>query len=768
MSRTKGANTNLYFVVHIYHTMKTYHFFIIFLTAVIYAHGTFDFSDTFSIRARFDSTMNRQYMLCATNKCKNAALEILSTFDRSVDPCDNFYKFACGGWLQTNRSNTSFPVINFFTVLKQKLHNQLREILNASFKPTDTMSFIKAKRVFAQCMDKENNKAFGMSNLNAIVNSYGGWPIVMSRHEWNERNLTWQNVTTNLHKNKVLNIGLYDIEVSEDLKMSNSNAIYIFGPALPFSRDKIILINNTKWRKEMYRSTIVNVAHNLITENGGTSNMSKLTQDALDIVHFEAELANLTSTVDRILDTLTSLTIQQLQEKYDKQNPGMIGKIDWHSAIQDLFASERIAIKPSEKLIVVEYEYLINLVPLLERTPSRTIVNFIIWSLIRKLTDYIKPQKLSGIARVIIGADNNQLEEDDKNWMPCINSLNLDHAISHEYVKKYISLDNIQDITEIYTNIKSVVHQQIGNATWMDEPTKEAAVEKLTSMKHEFFKPDWYSDEAIDRYYEDLNIGTEYLDNIINIWKFKWKKMINSLRTPVDNTKYKLYAIEFVIIWLSRPTQLQAKYNMVFNSIVLTAALLQSPVYDRNHIALMNYGKVGHIIGHEINHAFDVDGRNFDKNGNIMQTWTQKSIDEYENITQCFIKQYNKYLVPGLERENIQVNGQQTLGENTADAAGIVSAYYAYKNRKERLNETEWRLQGLEDYSEDQIFFLVYAQFFCENALPEEIQKITSGVHSVKEIRIRGSLSNSREFSQSYNCSVGTPMNPEKKCALWF
>ncbi|XP_020296274.1 membrane metallo-endopeptidase-like 1 isoform X2 [Pseudomyrmex gracilis] len=736
--------------------MKTYHFFIVFLTAVTYAHDTYDFSDTSSIRARSDSTMNRQYMLCATNKCKTAALEILSTFDRSVDPCDNFYKFACGGWLQNNRSNTSFPVINFFTVLKQKLHNQLREMLNASSKPSDTMSFIKAKRVFAQCMDKEN-KAFGMSILNAIVNSYGGWPIVMTHHEWNERNLTWQNVTTNLHKNKLVGIGLYDIKVSEDLKMSNSNAIYIFGRALPFSRDKMIFINNTKWRKEKYRSTIVNVAQNLITENGGTSNMSKLTQDALDIVHFEAELANLTSTVDRITNTFTSLTIQQLQEKYDKQNPGMIGKIDWHSAIQELFAPEGIAIEPSEKLIVPEYEYLINLVPLLERTPSRTIVNFIIWSLIRKLTDYIKPQKLSGIARVIIGADNNQLEEDDKNWMPCINSLNLYHAISHEYVKKYISLDNIQDITEIYTNIKSVVHQQIGNATWMDEPTKEAAVEKLTSMKHEFFKPDWYSDEAIDRYYEDLNIGTEYLDNVINIWKFETEKMITSLRTPVNNTK-----------WLSHSTQPQAKYNMVFNSIVLTAALLQSPVYDRNRIALMNYGKVGFIIGHEINHAFDDDGRNIDKNGNIMQTWTQKSIDEYENITQCFIDHYNKYLIPGLEGANIQVNGQRTLGENMADAAGIVAAYYAYKNRKERLNETEWRLQGLEDYSEDQIFFLAYAQFFCENALPEEIQKITSGAHSVKEIRIRGSLSNSHEFSQSYNCSVGTPMNPEKKCALWF
>ncbi|XP_020278847.1 membrane metallo-endopeptidase-like 1 isoform X2 [Pseudomyrmex gracilis] len=670
--------------------MKTYRFFIVFLIALTYALVTLG-----------NPVTNSHYTLCATNECINA------------------------------------------------------EILEAPIKPSDTTSLIKAKVIFAQCKYKEKSETFGMSNLNAIVNSYGGWPIIMSRHEWNERNLTWQNVSTILHRNKLDN-GLYTIEIFKNVLMSNSNVIYILEPKLSYSRDVMIHLNNTEESKKNYISNIVNVASNLIETIGRTVKMNKLTQDALEILYFEMELANLTIILNTTNnnDLFIPLTIQQLQEKYDKQHPGIKGKIDWHSAIQELFASERIPIEQTENLIVPAYTYLSNLVSVLERTPSHTIVNFMIWSLIKKLSDYIKPQRAS--ARIILSADDKQLKKNKSKWKKCINTRNLDSAISHEYVKKYISLETVQDITEISTDIINVVRQQIRNITWMDEPTKKMALEKLEYMKQEFFKPDWNSDEAIDRYYKDLNVDTNYLDNIINIMKFEKKKLINSLRTPIDNKK-----------WFSEPTTPHGYYNIFFNSIVFTAALLQSPTYDRNRIPLMNYGTLGVGIGHNINLAFDKDNFNVDKNGNIVQTWTQNSIDIHNNLSQCYIDQYNKYLVPGLEQENVYVNGQRTMDENTVDATAIVAAFYAYKNRKARLNETELRLQGLEQYSEDQLFFLIVAQFFCASALPEKIKSVPDDI-SVNEIRIRGSFSNSREFSESYNCPVGTPMNPEKKCAFWF
>ncbi|XP_020278779.1 neprilysin-like [Pseudomyrmex gracilis] len=722
--------------------MGTYRFFIVFLIAVTYAHVTFG-----------DAATNSQYTLCATNECINSASEILSKLDRTVDPCDNFYKFACGGWLQNNRANQSFPKIDFFSVLTRKTANQLREMLEASNKPGDTMSLLKAKHVFAQCM--EDSEPVGRSNLSAIVNSYGGWPIVMSHHDWNKKNLTWQDISTIIHEKQFDN-GLYNIYVFIDSKMSNSNVIYILEPPFSASQDDIIKLNNTVSRNESANSDIVSFAKRLIEETGQIVEMDNLIQDALDMLQFEMELANLTSTEENLIDVdkyYIPLTIQQLQEEYDKKHPGMNGKIDWHSSIQEVFASEGIAIEPSEKIIVPAYKYLTNLVPLLERTPSRTIVNFMIWTVIKKFSDYIKPQKVNSIA--IMNVVSEQSGENDTKWISCINKPNLKSAISHEYIKKYVSFENIQDIKEITTDIKDAIRQQIQNVTWMDEPTRVASLEKLEYMRHEFFKPDWYSDEAIDGYYEDLNITMGYLDNIINILKFERKKRINLLRTPADKKQ-----------WFFEPTNPQAYYSQYINKIVFTAALLQNPLYDRNRVALMNYGTLGFCAGHEMNHAFDHMYRKHDKNGNAIKWWTQKTIDEYEIITQCFIDQYNEYLVPNLE--DIRVNGRRTLGENIGDSAGIVAAYYAYKNRKARLNETKWRLQGLEDYSEDQIFFLSAAQLFCETAMPEQIKESVSDEHPGNEIRIRGSFSNFREFSKIYNCSPEKPMNPENKCALWY
>ncbi|XP_020296570.1 neprilysin-like [Pseudomyrmex gracilis] len=728
--------------------MDTYRFFIVFLIAYV----TFGASAT-------NSNGFGQYTLCATDECINAASEILAKLNRTVDPCDDFYQFACGGWLQTNQPNQSFPKVDCFSVLTNKAQNHLREILEAPVKQNDTMSLQKAKHIFAQCMGKDSETVV-RSNLSAIVNSYGGWPMVLSLHEWSTKNLTWQNISTILHRNTFDN-GIYQIDVFVDSRMSNSNVIHIVDPLLSYPRDEMIQMNNTQQLKNGLISQIVSVAKKLIKETNRTE-MNNFTQDALDIIHFEMELANLTSPLETIMDVdqyYIPLTIQQLQVEYDKQQPEMKGKIDWHSAIQEVFASEGITIEPAEKLVVPAYKYLTNLVPLLERTPSRTIVNFMQWTILKKLIKYNKQPNANSTARVIqhSNAVDKQMEGKDTRWKNCISTVNLKSAISHEYIKKYILLENIENIREIRTDVESAVRQQIQNVTWMDEPTRVASLEKLAHMNYAFFKPDWYSDEAIDRYYENLNVSMGYLDNIINILKFKNKKKMNSLRTLVNKDK-----------WFLEPTVPEAYNTPFYNKIVVTAALLQSPIYDRNRVALMNYGTLGFSIAHEINHAFDTQCRKFDKDGNAVQWWTQEAINNYNNITQCFVDQYNEYLVPGFK--NIRVNGQRSLGESIGDSGGIVAAYYAYKNRKARLNETDWRLQGLEDYSEDQILFLTYAQLFCETALPERIEEdiILDPFHPLKEIRIRGSLSNSREFSETYNCSLGSRMNPEKKCVLWY
>ncbi|XP_067204111.1 neprilysin-1-like [Linepithema humile] len=427
--------------------------------------------------------------------------------------------------------------------------------------------------------------------------------------------------------------------------------------------------------------------------------------------------------------------------------------INWFERIQKLFAPLGIKIDPSEKLVVHAYKYLTSLVSLLEQTSSRTIVNYMQWNLVRNLLPYTERTETIAIA---LATQFQGKEADNSRWKSCVKKTNLDSAISYEYAKRYVQHENKEDISNMITNIANVVREQIKESTWMDQPTKKASLEKLALMRKQVLTPDWYSNKAIDKYYNGLTITSEYLESVTNLFKFEAKRMLRKLRQPVDKNE-----------WLMEPTIVNAYHNPSGNEIVITAAISQDPVYSKHRPEFMNYGALGTVIGHEINHGFDNLGRKYDKNGNSIQWWTQETIDKYEQLTQCFVDQYNGYLVPSLEESKIYVNGRLTLGENIGDSAGVVVAYYAYKDRKAKLNEPELRLKGLEEYSDDQIFFTSFAQAFCENFTPQRLQVLILDEHPRGETRIRGSLSNFPEFSKAYNCPAGKGMNPDKKCTLW-
>ncbi|XP_020296566.1 endothelin-converting enzyme 1-like isoform X2 [Pseudomyrmex gracilis] len=505
--------------------MGTYRFFIVLLIAYI----------TFYIPATY-STEHRPIIICTTEECINTASEILSKLDRAVDPCDNFYKFACGGWLQHNRANLSFPKVNIFSLLKRKTENQIREMLEAPNKPNDTLSLLKARQVFAQCMNHNTDK----------------------------------NTS------------------SKTVEMTSSNTV-----------------------------------------------------------------------------------------------------------------------------------------------------------------------EANSIARAEMDESSRQSNEDDTKWKKCVDNVSMYIAILHEYVKKYAShLENpeyLEDIRKIAADVHNVVREQIRNSTWVDQGTKEAFLEKLEHIKYEFIKPEWFSDEAIDRFYEGLNVSRPYFLNLLNVYKYEKIKVLSLWNS--DNTIFSPSLLE------SMSPQLY--YDKKNNKIVVTAVLLQKPVYDRYRLPILNYGALGFIIGHHITQLFD------DNYNNV--TYSERILPLYKNITQCFIDQYNDYLISGVEDKVIRVNGSLTCPVNMGDSAGIVAAYHTYKNWKADLQETEYRLKGLEHYTDDQIFFLTYAQFFCETVLPEHVHNnIVQNKHLLMEIRVRGSLSNSRKFSEVYNCPLETPMNPKKKCALWF
>lgn len=696
---------------------------------------------------------NQAYTLCTTQNCVDTASKIAARLDRTVDPCDNFYKFACGGWGKNNPANVSYPRITTLSVISEETSQQLREILEDGPRPDDTLSLKKARKVYKMCMDTKTLKKVGINSLRRIVQENGGWPIAMSPSEWILKgSIIWQQVSDILQKNLFDN-GLYSIAVMVDDKKSDSNVITILEPTFFAPRDIVISLDKDPAQKMMYTSYIKTVANIFINDRGSYVDDATLSQDALDVANFEIKLAKLTLNLEdsRDIDEVYNpLTIKELQQAYDEQHP-VKGKINWFKRIQKLFAPKIIT--SSEKVVVHAYKYLTNLVPLLEQTASHTIINYMQWNLIRSLLPYT--ERTEAIA-VQLAKHFKGERKDNLRWKNCASKVNLDSAISHEYAKRYVKHENKEDLIDIITNIEDVVRSQISASTWMDDATKKVSLEKLEYMRRQVLTPDWYSNKAIDNYYHGLSVTWDYLDSVVNILNYEVKRMLGKLRKPVDKNE-----------WLMEPTIVNAYYNPSGNEIVITAAISQDPVYDRNHPAYMNYGAVGVVVGHEINHGFDNLGRKYDKNGNAVPWWTQETINKYEQLAQCFVDQYNGYLVPSLEKEKIYVNGRLTLGENIGDSAGVTAAYYAYRNKKTKLNKPEVRLPGFEEFSDDQIFFMSFAHAFCENVTPQQLQVLLLDEHPRGETRIRGSLSNFPEFSAAYNCPAGKGMNPDKKCSLW-
>lgn len=204
-----------------------------------------------------------------------------------------------------------------------------------------------------------------------------------------------------------------------------------------------------------------------------------------------------------------------------------------------------------------------------------------------------------------------------------------------------------------------------------------------------------------------------------------------------------------------------AYYNPPGNEIVFPAGIMQFPVFDVNVPAYMSYGAFGSVAGHELSHAFDSTGRHYDQNGNYTDWWSNSTIDSFRERAECFVDQYANFSVPGTDDKPLHVNGRLTLGENIADAGGLSASYQAWKRRAHKKPNQD--LPGLEHFTQDQLFFVTYSNWWCGKSRKENaINRIYTDPHAPKWARILGTMANSREFRESFQCKDKKPT-----CQLW-
>lgn len=359
-------------------------------------------------------------------------------------------------------------------------------------------------------------------------------------------------------------------------------------------------------------------------------------------------------------------------------------------------------------------------------------------------------------------------------WRTCIGHVDdgLGWILSRFFVEKAFSAKAKVFGDQIVSDIKDQFAEKLKKTEWMDDSVKELAVHKVYNIVQKIGyptkaswpaflpyssytnlsqSPDIMDPPTLQKYYDTVTVnGSSYFGNALSMSRHDVREMWETLGKPVDRARWDMTV----------PT-VNAYYNPPGNEIVFPAGIMQFPVFDVNVPPYLSYGAFGSVAGHELSHAFDSTGRHYDENGNYTDWWTKSTVKAFEKRAQCFINQYGNFTIDGPDDKPLHVNGKLTLGENIADAGGVAASFAAWKKRSEKKPNQD--IPGLEHFTQDQLFFVSYGTWWCgRSTKAAAINRIYSDPHAPKWARILGTMANSRDFKDSFNCPQKEPV-----CELW-
>ncbi|CAK9798490.1 Nep2 [Anthophora plagiata] len=679
---------------------------------------------------------------CYTAECVHTASRLLKNMDHEVEPCDDFYDFACGGFLKSTSIPDDKTSVNTFTEISDELQNQLRTSIEEKSTPDEPKPFRLAKNLYKACMNKTIIEQQGLDPLLNILQTLGGWPV-LEEDNWNENSFNWKESVYKFRKMGYSVDYFIDFSVGVDLKNSTKRIIDLDQASLGLSReylskgfeDKIV---------QAYYSYMVDIA--VILGANKTVAKSEL-RESLD---FEMKLANISLPNEKRRNATllyNPMTVRELSKTYPS--------IPWKEYFNALLQPS-VQVDEEEVVIVSVPSYITSLEKLLATIPKRVQANYVMWraaaASVSYLTDDIRKRQLQ-YSTALSGKT-----EREPRWKECVDTVSgsLATSVGAMYVRKYFKEDAKKNAMEMVADIREEFTKILQKIDWMDDETRKSALKKAASMSSHIAYPDeLLDDKKLEEFYEKLELNTDnYLKDILNLTLFGVEYSFSKLRKPVNKSDWVTHG---------RPAIVNAFYSSIENSIQFPAGILQGAFFNNDRPRYMNYGAIGFVIGHEITHGFDDQGRQFDKDGNLVDWWAPQTKENYLERAECIIHQYGNYTV---EDVGLNLNGINTQGENIADNGGIKEAYLAYKEWVKRHRE-EQKLPGL-PYSPEQLFWISAANTWCSKYRPEAMKlRITTGFHSPGKFRVLGPLSNMEEFSKDFNCPLGSNMNPQKKCAVW-
>ncbi|XP_041377797.1 neprilysin-1-like [Gigantopelta aegis] len=680
--------------------------------------------------------------VCVSTDCVSAAARILHAMDGTVDPCNDFFEYACGNWNKVNVIPDDRATYNTFAKLRDDIQVLLKGLLEEPVTSKDSGATKKAKYLYYSCANATLINKVGLAPVKKLLEELGGWPIVLDS-DWDESSIDLIDliIRLRLYNNNVL----MRVWVSADDKNSNINIIQIDQPDLGMpSRDYYL-----KGRDDPILLAYEKYARDVAIMFG--ANETVAIQDTAKLLDLEIQLANITIPQDKRRDNeklYNRMTIAELQQR--------VPKINWLRYLSDVFQNVNTSLNMSEEVVVYAPEYLEKMAKILLSEDKRTLTNYMFWRImmhrVANLPDAYK-QVRKEYFKKLYGSETER-----SRWRDCVSYVkdNMGYAVGRLFVEQHFDEDAKSTALDMIHTIRNSFYQVLEEAEWMDDVTRVVAKEKADAMVEKIGYPNFIlNNTELDKEYENVDFYPDrYFDNVVANIKSIALTSLKKLREPVDKSK-----------WSTTPAVVNAFYSSTKNQIMFPAGILQPPFYKKGYPKSLNYGGIGMVIGHEITHGFDDRGRQFDKDGNLIQWWDDEVIAKFKVRAQCIIDQYSNFT---LKEINLQVNGIQTQGENIADNGGLLEAYTAYRHWVDERGEEETPLPGLSHLSHNKLFFLNFAQVWCGTMRPEAaINRIRTGQHSPGRFRVIGTLQNSYVFAKTWNCPKNSKMNPTKKCKVW-
>ncbi|GIY26782.1 hypothetical protein CDAR_530091 [Caerostris darwini] len=652
--------------------------------------------------------------VCLTPGCVKAAAAILSNLDENVDPCDDFYQFSCGGWLNTHAISEDRSSVSVFSEVQDDLNLKLRVLMEKKVVGSEPDYVRMIKQMYTSCMDLKKIDAAGSDPLQSALKSLGGWPVVEG-DRWDKTSFDWIDTLIKFRKVGYSHDIMLDLSVTADYRNNTVHIIDLDQTSLGMPDRTYLVKGLNDSSTAAYFNLMVKTAKKL------GANEETVEEELMQALNFEISLANYSLPREErrnISKLYNKYTVQKLQE--------LVPQIDWMKYFNGLLNNP---ILPNEPLIVSVPDFVIRFADLILNTDKRVIANYMMWRAAGQTLSLLSKDwraLAQEYSAVITGKSQEEPRKGSKD-----SALELVKYIHKEFLT---ILDNID---------------------WMDDGTKKQAKEKANTIKPYIGYPhELLNDTAVLELYENLTISNgSYFDNIMSLRRWSTDYAFTQLRKPNIRGEWKKHA---------RAAVVNAFYNALENSIEFPAGILQNSFFNKDRPHYMNFGAIGYVIGHEITHGFDDRGRQFDKDGNNVNWWDSKTDELFKKKALCIIQQYGNYTA----ENGLNVNGINTQGENIADNGGLKEAYWAYHSWVKDHGK-ELQLPGLK-YTPSQLFWISAANVWCGKYRPEVLKlRIISGSHSPPQFRVIGPMSNLPEFAKEFHCELDTPMNRKNKCQVW-